>query len=99
MGSPVNQLLARINLYQAGKLKNLAGAELLSRLYVNESFTKMTGYSGKEVIGAPPQILQGPKSDKKALLHLRQSMEKWENCEIEIINYKKNKEGKQVYSG
>ncbi|MEP7108114.1 MAG: PAS domain S-box protein [Ferruginibacter sp.] len=61
-------------------------------VYVNEAFTKMTGYSCDEIIGKTPRILQGLKSDKNALSLLRQSIEKMENCEIETINYKKNGE-------
>jgi PAS domain S-box-containing protein/LPXTG-motif cell wall-anchored protein len=61
-------------------------------LYVNEAFTKMTGYSKEEVIGKTPRILQGPNSDRAELDRLRRALEKWETCEIEIINYKKNGE-------
>lgn len=61
-------------------------------IYVNEAFTKMTGYSSDEVIGKTPRILQGPKSDKKELVRLRKALENMESCEITTINYKKNGE-------
>ncbi len=61
-------------------------------LYVNEAFTKMTGYTAAEVIGKNPRILQGPKSDKRELARLRKALENWESCEITTINYKKNGE-------
>lgn len=61
-------------------------------IYVNEAFTKITGYSSDEVIGQSPRILQGPKSDSKELARLRAALEKWESCDITIINYKKNGE-------
>ncbi len=61
-------------------------------LYVNEAFTKMTGYSSEEVIGKSPRILQGPKSDKAELKRLGEAIRKWETYEITIINYKKNGE-------
>lgn len=61
-------------------------------LYVNEAFTKMTGYSSEEIIGETPRILQGPKSDKKELQRLSDALKKWEPCEITTINYKKNGE-------
>ena len=61
-------------------------------VYVNEAFVKMTGYSKKEVIGKTPRILQGPDSDRAELDRLRRALEKWEACEIETINYKKNGE-------
>ena len=61
-------------------------------LYVNEAFTKMSGYTSQEVIGKTPRILQGPKSDKKELKRLGEALRKWEQCEITTINYKKNGE-------
>ena len=59
-------------------------------IYVNEAFTKMTGYSAEEVIGKTPRILQGPNSDKKELAKLSKALKNWEQCEITTINYKKN---------
>jgi len=61
-------------------------------VYVNEAFTRTTGYSAAEVIGQSPRILQGPNSDKTVLAHLGQKLRKWESCEVELINYKKNGE-------
>lgn len=61
-------------------------------IYVNEAFTKLTGYSAEEVIGKTPRILQGPKSDKAELSRLKEAIKKWESCEITTINYKKNGE-------
>ena len=61
-------------------------------VYVNEAFTRMTGYTADEVIGKSPRILQGPKSDKKELIRLGIAMRNWKPCEITTINYKKNGE-------
>lgn len=59
-------------------------------IYVNDAFTKMTGYTAEEVIGKSPRILQGPKSDKVALKELGEAMRRWEKHEVTTINYKKN---------
>ena len=61
-------------------------------LYVNEAFTKMTGYKSEEILGQSPRILQGPKSDTMELKRLSAAMRRWETCEITIVNYKKNGE-------
>lgn len=61
-------------------------------IYVNEAFTRMTGYLPSEVIGKNPRILQGPKSNRKELDRLKQAMQNWEPCEVTTINYKKSGE-------
>ncbi len=61
-------------------------------VYVNEAFTKMTGYKSEEVIGKTPRILQGKNSDKDQLRELGKAMKNWESAELTIINYKKNGE-------
>lgn len=61
-------------------------------IYVNNAYEKMTGYSSEEVLGKNPRILQGPDSDRNVLKQLKNSIGKFEPCEIEIINYKKNGE-------
>ena len=61
-------------------------------LYVNDAFTRMTGYTKEEVIGKTPLILQGPKTNKKELKRLRKCFRSWQLCEATLINYKKNGE-------
>lgn len=59
-------------------------------LYVNEAFTRMTGYSSEEVLGKSPRFLHGPETNRTELNRLGQALLKWESCEITVINYKKN---------
>ncbi|MGM1057304.1 MAG: PAS domain S-box protein [Bacteroidota bacterium] len=61
-------------------------------IYVNEAFTKMTGYTPEEVIGKTPRMLQGPRSDSAELSRLGKALKNYESCEITTINYKKNGE-------
>jgi PAS domain S-box-containing protein len=61
-------------------------------IYVNEAFTRMTGYTAEEVTGKTPRILQGPKSDKQELKRLSDAMRSFQPCEITIKNYHKNGE-------
>ncbi|MES2779181.1 MAG: PAS domain-containing protein, partial [Bacteroidota bacterium] len=59
-------------------------------IYVNEAFTRMTGYAPEEVIGKSPRILHGPQTDIQELKKLGEALRKWESYEITTINYKKN---------
>ncbi|MEO8885148.1 MAG: PAS domain S-box protein [Mucilaginibacter sp.] len=61
-------------------------------IYVNDAFTKMTGYTAEEVLGKTPRILQGPKTDKDELKRLSDAMRNFQPCEITVINYKKSGE-------
>lgn len=61
-------------------------------IYVNEAFTKMTGYEASEVIGKTPRILQGPKSDFEGLAKLGAALRNWEPYDITTVNYKKSGE-------
>lgn len=61
-------------------------------VYVNDSFTRMTGYHPEEVIGKSPILLQGPKTDQQELAKLSSAIEKGESCEITTINYTKEGE-------
>jgi len=58
-------------------------------VYVNEAFSRMTGYESKEVIGKTPRVLQGPKTSRKELDTIRNALEKLEPCRVELINYRK----------
>lgn len=59
-------------------------------IYVNEAFTKMTGYTPEDVIGKTPRILQGPKSNIGDLKEMSEAIRKWQPYELTTINYKKN---------
>lgn len=59
-------------------------------VYVNKSFTDLTGYSPDEVIGKSPRILQGPDSDPQTRLEIRQALEKRHSVRTAIVNYSKS---------
>jgi PAS domain S-box-containing protein len=59
-------------------------------LYVNEAFTRMTGYSLEEVLGKTPRILLGPKTSRTELDKVRSALSGWKSVTVEVINYRKD---------
>ncbi len=59
-------------------------------IYVNEAFTRMTGYSAEQVIRQTPRILQGPKTDRTQLHRVRQALKNEQSVRVELINYRKD---------
>ncbi|MEB3294745.1 MAG: PAS domain S-box protein [Synechococcales bacterium] len=59
-------------------------------LYVNEAFTRITGYTPDEVLGKTPRFLQGSKTDQTKLQSIRTALTRWESITVELINYRKD---------
>jgi len=66
-----------------------------SIIYVNEAFTRMSGYTKSELMGASPRISQGPETDINEINKLKNAIENKQPCEIEVINY--TKQGKEYW--
>ncbi|WP_294386997.1 PAS domain S-box protein [Prosthecobacter sp.] len=61
-------------------------------VFVNEAFTRLTGYSPGEVIGRSPRFLQGPETDRGALGRIRAALAGHKPVKEELINYTKSGE-------
>lgn len=59
-------------------------------IYVNEAFTRFTGFSFDEAVGQTPRILQGEKTDRNQLDLIKRSLAEGKPFQGEIINYTKN---------
>ena len=59
-------------------------------VYVNPSFTEMTGYRPEEVMGKSPAILQGPKTDKTVIERLNTDIAQGKVFHGRAINYRKD---------
>ena len=67
-------------------------SEIPKIIYVNPAFSVMSGYPIDEIIGKTPNIFKGPNSDKEEYRKLIDALKKKQECLIETISYKKNKE-------
>ncbi|MDF1654303.1 MAG: diguanylate cyclase [Coxiellaceae bacterium] len=61
-------------------------------VYVNNAFTKLTGYSAEEAIGNTPRMLQGPETNKETRAKIKQALQQQQPIQIEILNYSKSGE-------
>lgn len=57
-------------------------------VWVNEEFTRTTGYPAAEVIGRNPRFLQGPESDPAAVGEMRRSIQEQRPSMITLVNYR-----------
>ncbi|WP_231741604.1 sensor histidine kinase [Stieleria varia] len=61
--------------------------------WVNAGYTRMTGYSLKEVQGRrPAEFLHGPQTDQATIDMVRDAVKNRQGINTEIINYRKNGE-------
>jgi len=58
-------------------------------VYVNEAFTKVTGYEADEVIGKTPRILQKEGTNRDELNKIRKALEKKEPVRVTLRNFSK----------
>ena len=61
-------------------------------VFVNDAFTRRTGYTAEEVIGNTPRILQGPLTQREELDRIRTALLAWKPVRAELINYTKSGE-------
>jgi len=62
-------------------------------IWVNDSFTRITGYALPEVIGnSPGRLLQGPRTQGEAVQRIRKNLAALKPFKEEILNYRKNGE-------
>jgi PAS domain S-box-containing protein len=64
-------------------------------VYVNDAFTRQTGYTAQEALGRTPSFLQGPKTQRDALDRIAHALALGEPVRVEVINY--NKAGQEFW--
>ncbi|MEW5727443.1 MAG: PAS domain S-box protein, partial [Pseudomonadota bacterium] len=59
--------------------------------WVNEAFTRLSGYRPDEIIGNKPgTVLQGPDTDPVTVARIRERLRAGEDCQEELLNYAKD---------
>ncbi len=59
--------------------------------WINEGFTRLTGFTLPEVVGLKPgSFLQGPDTDPAAVVRIREGLAAAEGFSVEILNYHRN---------
>nr|AML76497.1 putative LOV domain-containing protein [Adiantum raddianum] len=58
-------------------------------VYASEGFLRMTGYLAPEVIGRSPRFLQGPGTDRRSILQIRDAVREEKPCHVVLLNYTK----------
>jgi PAS domain S-box-containing protein len=61
-------------------------------IFVNNAFSKLTGYSHEEIIGRNCRFLQGPETEPGDVAKIRDAIERRAPIEIELLNHKKSGE-------
>ncbi|MDR7037277.1 MULTISPECIES: HWE histidine kinase domain-containing protein [Methylobacterium] len=61
-------------------------------VFVNDAFSKLTGYARAEILGNNCRFLQGPETDHRDVARIRDAIERRVPIEIELLNHKKSGE-------
>lgn len=64
-------------------------------IYVNDAFTRHTGYRRDEVLGKSPRMLQGPDTDRATLARIRSELQAGRSVRAELLNY--TREGEELW--
>ncbi len=59
-------------------------------IYVNEAFTRMSGYTAEQIIGKTPRVLQGRRTRRDVLDALSRALRAGQPFEAEAINYRRD---------
>jgi PAS domain S-box-containing protein len=59
-------------------------------VWVNPSFTRITGYEAEEVLGHNCRLLQGPATDPAAVAEIRTALEARHTVTTTLLNYRKD---------
>lgn len=59
-------------------------------VFVNDAFSKLTGYAREEILGRNCRFLQGPQTDPQDVARIRSAIERRVPIELELLNHRKD---------
>jgi PAS domain S-box-containing protein len=59
-------------------------------VYVNEAFTRLTGYPAAEVVGRPPQLLHGPRTSRAELRRIAEAVAAGEAATAHVVSTRRD---------
>ncbi|KAL8518807.1 hypothetical protein ACS0TY_009960 [Phlomoides rotata] len=59
-------------------------------VFASNQFLKMVGYSRDEVIGKNGRMFQGPDTDRRSVMEIREAIREERPIQISLLNYRKN---------
>ncbi|KAK6160028.1 hypothetical protein DH2020_003409 [Rehmannia glutinosa] len=59
-------------------------------VFASNGFLKMVGYSKDEVIGKNGRIFQGPETDRRAVMEIREAVRAERAVQVSLLNYRKD---------
>ncbi|MCO5558289.1 hypothetical protein L7F22_011868 [Adiantum nelumboides] len=65
-------------------------------VYASDGFLQMTGYTAEEVLGRNCRFLQGPATNRRTIIEIRDAIREERACQVSILNY--TKQGKPFWN-
>ncbi|CAA0822277.1 Protein TWIN LOV 1 [Striga hermonthica] len=59
-------------------------------VFASNGFLKMVGYSKQEVVGRNGRIFQGPETDRRSVMEIREAVRGERALQLSLLNYKKD---------
>nr|AML79015.1 putative LOV domain-containing protein [Maesa lanceolata] len=59
-------------------------------VFASKGFLKMSGYSVEEIIGKNGRMFQGPKTNRRSVMEIREAIREERAMQISILNYRKD---------
>ncbi|MGI8747803.1 MAG: diguanylate cyclase domain-containing protein, partial [Deinococcus sp.] len=59
-------------------------------VYVNEAYTRMTGYPAEEIVGRNPRMMQGPDTSQDTRRRVREGLRAGQPVRETLLNYRKD---------